>query len=674
MKKIYLIITCVLISGTFFTQIFSDNFDSYSVGQGLVSQNSTDWDTWTPSTPNEDVLISNANASSGSNSLYFSSNGGGPEDVILRYASVYNSGNFTLEMNVLVETGKGAYFNMQETWTVGAVWAIDCFMLDDGTLKLNNGANTALSTTYPTGTWFNLKIEIDLTANNWELLIDNVSQGSFSNTINSIGILDLYPTNPTAQGGNNISGFYIDDVSYDHTPAVLPAINGGITVVSQLNGIVGSMPNVNCSVRNLGLDTISSFDIEYSYNGGTAIQESIGPISLTSLSNYQHTFNSPVTLVSGNNSLTVTVSNVNGAGPDGNPSDDSKTITVSPKVSAPGKVVLGEEATGTWCGWCPRGAVFMDYMESTYGNAWAGVAVHNNDPMADSAYDTGLGFSSYPNALVDRGLEIDPQALEAEFLQRVQLAPTALITNGAFWNANTRQLDVSVTTIWQAAASGDWRLGVILTEDGLSGTTSDWGQSNSYSGGGSGVMGGYELLPSPVPASQMIYDHVARTIYPSFDGMNVFPSSISNGDTITECFSFSLPNNWDEDNIHIISFLRNPSTTIDNAGKETIISAITNGYKSCAVGINEVDILEKINFKLFPNPTNGTTYIDITNNDNKNISLTILDINGKIISTRDYHFNGTMKLPIFVNNLERGIYIVKLSIGESVQQQKLIVQ
>ena len=64
----------------------------------------------------------------------------------------------------------------------------------------------------------------------------------------------------------------------------------------------------------------------------------------------------------------------------------------------------------------------------------------------------------------------------------------------------------------------------------------------------------------------------------------------------------------------------------------------------------------------------------ITNNDNKNISLTILDINGKIISTRDYHFNGTMKLPIFVNNLEKGIYIVKLSIGESVQQQKLIVQ
>ncbi|MBL6872115.1 MAG: T9SS type A sorting domain-containing protein [Flavobacteriales bacterium] len=220
MKKIYLIITCVLFSGTFFTQIFSDNFDSYSVGQGLVSQNPTDWDTWTPSTPNEDVLISNANSASPSNALYFSSNlpNGGPEDIILRYASVYTSGTFTLDMNILVESGKGAYFNMQETWVVAQVWAIDCFMLDDGTLELSSGGVSYLTSNYPTGSWFNLRMVIDLTANNWELFIDNVSQGSFANTTNSIGILDLYPTNSTANGGNGISGFYIDDVSYDHVP------------------------------------------------------------------------------------------------------------------------------------------------------------------------------------------------------------------------------------------------------------------------------------------------------------------------------------------------------------------------------------------------------------------------------------------------------------------------
>ena len=665
----------VVFSASLFAQIFTDNFDTYSVGQGLVAQNPTNWDTWTPSTPGEDVLVSSANASSVANSLYFSSTGGGPEDIILRYASVYTSGDFTFDMNVYVESGKGAYFNMQETWVVGAVWAVDCFMLNNGTLKLSNGGTPYLTTTYPTGTWFNLRIDIDLTTNNWELFIDNVSQGTFSNPTNSIGILDLYPTNPTSEGGNNVSGFYVDDVSYDHTPASLPAVNGGVTLVSQLNGVVGSTPSVDCTVRNLGTNTITSFDIEYSYNGGPAVQESVGPISLASLANYQHTFTTPVTLVAGSNPLTVTVSNVNGAGPDANPADDAKTITVSPATSAPGKVVLGEEATGTWCQWCPRGAVYMDYMESTYGNAWAGVAVHNNDPMTDATYDSGLGtlIGGYPSAVVDRGVDIDPQAIESDFLQRVQIAPTALITNGATWNAATRQLEVSVTTNWQMTATGNWRLGVILTEDGLSGTTSAWAQSNAYAGG-TAVMGGYELLPNPVPAAQMVYDHVARTIVPSFEGANSFPASITNGAIITECFSFTLPAGWDENNIHIISFLRDASGRVDNAGKETITSAVANGYTTCTVGVTEVDLSGEDSFKLFPNPTNGVTYIDIINNDNSNVNVMILDMNGKVISQRDYDINGTMQLPIVASNLNKGIYIVKLTIGDDIQQQKLIVQ
>ena len=73
MKKILLMTFGAMLSASVISQIFTDNFDSYSVGQGLVAQNPTDWDTWTPSAANEDVLVSDANASSGANSLYFSS-------------------------------------------------------------------------------------------------------------------------------------------------------------------------------------------------------------------------------------------------------------------------------------------------------------------------------------------------------------------------------------------------------------------------------------------------------------------------------------------------------------------------------------------------------------------------------------------------------------------------
>src|SRR5699024_9870565 len=129
-----------------------------------------------------------------------------------------------------------------------------------------------------------------------------------------------------------------------------------------------------------------------------------------SLEFYTHTFSTPIVLAAGTNTLSVTVSNVNGEGQDDNADDDTKSTTITPVEVATGKIVVGEEATGTWCGWCPGGHVFMDYMETKYSGYWAGIAVHNNDPMVDQTYDTGIGtkIQGYPSALVNRRTAIDP--------------------------------------------------------------------------------------------------------------------------------------------------------------------------------------------------------------------------------------------------------------------------
>lgn len=678
MKKLLLMGLGIAVSASSFSQIFTDDFESYTPGNLLVQSNPTDWDTWSGGGGGaEDAPISTTQAASGSNSVHFlaTSANGGPDDVILRFAQVYTSGSFTYESNYYVVPNKGAYFNMQETHVVGGSWAIDCFMLDDGTLKLSNSGTPFLTTTYPVGQWFNLRLEVDLTSNVWELYINNVSQGTFSNPTNSIGILDLFPINPASEGGNGQSEFYVDDVSYNHIPASLPPINGGVTFVNQLGGIAGQTSNVDCTVRNLGSNNITSFDITYTYGANPPVMESVGPISLASLATYNHTFATPVTLLAGSNTLTVTVSNVNGAGPDADPNDDSKSITINPVVPAPGKIVVGEEATGTWCQWCPRGAVFMDYMENTYSGYWAGVAVHNNDPMADPVYNAGLGtlISGYPSSVVDRGPDNDPSTMEQSFLQRVVIPPTAFITNGATYNSTTRQLDVSLTYDFQTAASGSWKVACVLTEDGVTGTSAQYNQSNAYAGGGNGTMGGYESLPNPVPASQMVYDHVGRTIVPSFAGQAVFPSSIANGSSHTTCFNFTLPPNWDDSKMHIAGMLINPSGDIDNGSITTIADAVTNGLDVCTTSIEE-DLSGEENFKLFPNPTNGTTYIDLINLNDEGVNVTIMDMAGKVVATRNYLINGTAKLPIVTNNFDKGIYIVSLTVGNKVQQQKLVVQ
>jgi hypothetical protein len=48
-------------------------------------------------------------------------------------------------------------------------------------------------------------------------------------------------------------------------------------------------------------------------------------------------------------------------------------------------------------------------------------------------------------------------------------------------------------------------------------------------------------LPNPVPAAQMVYNHVARAIQPSFEGFaNSFPTTVNAGDAHVVNFLFIL--------------------------------------------------------------------------------------------------------------------------------------
>ena len=663
MKKILLTGLSFAMASGLIAQTFSDDFESYTTGSDLAAS-SADWTTWTAGAAAEDVAITSADAVSGSNSVYFGSTGGGPTDIILPFSQIYNSGTFSFEANFNVETGKGAYFNLQGTLIPAQVWAMDCFMLQDGTIKLSNQGTPYLTSTYPNGSWFNLRIDMDLTTNVWELFIDDVSQGTFANPTGQIGILNLYPTNPTAEGGNDSAGFYVDDVEYTHTPVTLAGVNGGMSLVNAIDGIAGATRDVVASVRNIGTDPITSFDITYDYNGGS-IQENVTGVNLASLVTYEHTFATQAVLVAGSNQMTVTISNVNAAGADADPSDDAKSITIDPIVPAAGKVVVGEEATGTWCGWCPRGTVAMDEFATLYPTFWAGIAVHNGDPMVDTPYDAAIGalVGGYPNALVDRGPEVDPGSMDAQFLARLQIAPKALISNTSTWDPVTRILEVTVTADFQSGANSSYKLACAITEDGVTGDAG-YAQTNYYAGGAEGVMGGYELLGDPVPAADMVYDHVARGIMPSFDGeAGVFPAVVNTGEQYSSTYSFTLAADWDINNIHIIGLLLDGSGRIDNAGKSV------QGF----AGIE--DLTSSTSFEIYPNPATTSAAIEISLDNESEVAVRVLDMTGKEVATRNYGvLAATSVINLNTNNYQSGVYLVEVSVNGQKATKRLIIK
>ena len=370
--------------------------------------------------------------------------------------------------------------------------------------------------------------------------------------------------------------------------------------------------------------------------------------------------------------------NVNGGAGDNTSSNDTLIELINPIVPAPGKMVVGEEATGTWCQWCPRGAVFMDLFETKYQDFWAGIAVHNGDPMTVEAYDTGIGtlIGGYPSALVDRLGDVDPSGMSSDFFTRLQTAPKATLVNGATWDANSRVLNVSVRYNFALAANGNYKSACVLTEDGVTGTGAGWSQSNAYAGGNNGVMGGYESLPTPVPAAQMVYDHVARAIAPSFTGMTgIFPTTVNAGDAHIVNYSFTLPAGWDENEIQIIGLLIDPTGKIDNAGSADITTAVANGYET---GLNAgiAQVLESSRpVALAPNPANGTSAILMNLTTESEVHIELTDLNGKLITSGEYtNLSGAQSISINLNGLSAGMYAVNILINGTLYTEKLIVE
>ncbi len=661
MKNKFLLLIAFLCSHSLYAQItFTDDFENYTVGSPLGPQ-SPDWTTWSGVQGGaDDINVNNTDAHSGTKSLYFSSiaAAGGPSDIVLPFSGPHNKGTFTFTSWFKMPAGKGGYFNFQGTNVPGTLFTLNTFFNPDGTLDIQNSKEVVLSNTYPQSAWFEFKLVANLNTNSWEAFVNNVSKGVFQNADFDIASIDYYATSPT-------DAFWVDDVSFTYTPYTMPNLNGAVSYFTVNNGLVSQSRVPELKIRNLGTTAITSFSMTINANGNNTNQNFTG-LNIASGAAYTAVLTSPVTFINGLNTLSATISNVNGMGADNDATDDIKTFTFTPVLAGTDKMVVAEEATGTWCQWCPRGAVTLDNMHKDFDGYFQGIAVHNNDPMEVTPYDSVLGIyiSGYPSALVDRLPKIDPLAIKNDFMQRIILTPVAKMKNGATYNSTTGQLDVSVTTTFKSAATGNYKIACVVIEDSIKGTTAGYNQSNAYAGGANGIMGGYETKPNPVPAAQMQYDHVAKAIAPDFNGIpNAYPASVTANSNYIHNFSFNTTG-WNKNKLHIVSLFIAPDGKIDNAASTTVDQAVANGY---VVGLTEKKITPSF-MTVYPNPANNIIQLQINSKKYQSADLLVTDINGKIIMKKVTSIHDGVNLfPISLAGLASGNYLIVVDMDGDTQ-------
>lgn len=293
--------------------------------------------------------------------------------------------------------------------------------------------------------------------------------------------------------------------------------------VGLLNGIrmdryfkTGDAASYEISIYNMGRNNISSVDTKTTISNGTVFEKTVnlsspitpgktGVVTVTDV---------PNDAAEGIFLVTSEVTKYNG-----------EEALLKAKQSVPyytytegfTRIPVIEEGTGTWCGWCPRGIVMMEYLKKNYPD-WIRIAVHSGDQMEISAYKGFLQYyiSGFPGAVTNRLYLTDPAGEDDRAYKPIydyfkSYPAYCNLKLSATPNANKTSLEVSATSEFSIDTDVEHLLSFVIVEDGLG----PYDQTNYYSGGSYGVMAGWEKKAKQEPT---MYDDVPR-VYKEFPGI-----------------------------------------------------------------------------------------------------------------------------------------------------------
>jgi hypothetical protein len=409
--------------------------------------------------------------------------------------------------------------------------------------------------------------------------------------------------------------------------------------------------------------------IEVTWDDGSGSNSATFPVNLNYGDTYDFVHSVPLVAAGG---MTYDIIVCVVANSDADPSNNCLGAIISAVSELVPKVTVGEEKTGEWCGWCPRGAVALANMSLSNPSDFIGIAVHNGDAMTVSSYDGSIDDyipGGYPGGGVDRVESGDP----GNFLQmhnaRASMIPPASVSVNSETNGSTATVTVSADFV--GSLSGDYRLAVVLIEDAVSGS----GQSNFYNDGQSGAMAfpntgsmpNFNFVGGGATVTPVLHDHVARALGSNqINGApGSLPNSISSGSNHTYSYTFPINPSWSPWKMHAVGMLVNGSTgEILNAG-------ITSGV----LGLN--DLAENnFNVSAIPNPTNGVSNIIVDLDVSAQMSIVVVDVLGNVV----YNMAGTeiaagsYKASVDLSNNANGVYFAQVVLNDTVKTVKIIVE
>ena len=438
-------------------------------------------------------------------------------------------------------------------------------------------------------------------------------------------------------------------------------------------------------ITNLGLDTISSFNIIW--DDGSGQQLETFNVNLGFNDSYNFTHSTPIQT---NSLQTYNIDVEVVAVGDGDSTNNLLPHILTIASFTPFKKVLFEDQTigaNDFGFYSPRGIVRLEEVMLTnsidsieiisiHGNTGSGTsdAMYNMTYQSACFNNSFVTANAWPQNMIDRKTVANygdvTGASRADFNDYKNDFGYADIDVFTAYDTNNRELIVS-TDLKFAINCLNLNLALVITEDSVHDDTDmGYSQSNAYYLGNTLMATtGVDFLTAgnPVPPALMYFKNVAREIIPSFIGSSsALPNTLLGDSSYSFTFpTYSVPSEYDQSRLRAIVLLIDPSNgQVYNTKGENVDAPATS-----TVGIDNLS--QFINFTIYPNPASTIATLNMEGIIGPDITLELYNLLGELVVTENYTTSSDFRQDLDISGLNNGIYNVILVVNGSIYSKKL---
>lgn len=501
---------------------------------------------------------------------------------------------------------------------------------------------------------------------NYIYIVDNRTGGFAGLNQVSAGIQINSSTAYSITGSPNLASHALtdptpaDNTYYTFVQGVQPSWDFTVTneTVQDYFLLSAGPVNITGTLQNLGSQTVTSFTMNYSVNGGPTVSGSIGPVSIAPNATYSFTHPVQWTPPSSNvYSIVTWASNLNG-NPDGYTANDNLTFSTGACDLFVTRQTCMEVFTSSTCGPCAPGNANMENNVVPFVSNYTVIKYQQDFPGSGDPYRTPeavnrrgyYAINSIPRMELDGQWDGNAQSLTTAIYNTYNAVPAFVDIDIASATYTGTSVSVQGTiTPHLTHSSANYRYHVVVTEKQTTQNVATNGETE--------------------------FKNVMMNMEPTETG-NVITGGLSSGTpfpfTKTVALPYAAPNSNQCCHVEQMSDLRVVVFVQNNTDKKVLQS---KWQDVLILGVDAIDVEGNGIAAVYPNPANNFATIKFQLAKSAAVDVTVTNVMGQVVYQSDLGMlsSGITRHSMNTENFADGIYNVTLKAGEKVFTHKFVV-